>query len=114
MPPTPDEIELRARFDELRREEQARVPAYRPPDRQPKRRPAMRKRFLAAAAMLLIVFAIASWRASWRRDAPPSATTNAPSFQWTAPTDFLLQTPQSDLLRTTPRFGAPLSLPKGS
>ena len=114
MPPAPDEIELRARFDELRREEQARIPAYRPPHHLPKRRPPVRMRFLAAAAMLLIVVAIASWRTSSQRDAQRPAAVEVPSLQWTAPTDFLLQTPQSDLLRTTPRFGAPLSLPKGS
>ena len=112
--PAPDEIELRARFDELRREEQARIPPYRPPDRLAKRRPGVRMRFLAAAATVLILVAIASWRGSWRRDAPPHAAIDAKPFQWTAPTDFLLQTPQSDLMRTTPRIGAPLSLPKGS
>ncbi len=67
------------------------------------RRPGVRFRFAAIAAVLVLA-AVGTWIVLKQRPARPVATI-AQLSQWRAPTDFLLQTPGGEFLRTVPRFG---------
>jgi hypothetical protein len=104
---SPDDHEIRALFDGLRRDEAKRIPPYRRPTSAAQ---SSRPVFLRAITAMLLIAAVGILLL--RREQPQQPVPNeVASFTWTAPTDFLLDTPQSDLLRTTPRIGAPIPLP---
>lgn len=109
---TDDEQDLRRLFNELRRAEEAWVPHFQQVLNGARTREALRRRspvlrFAALAACLsaaTVVFVLV------RRPAPGpirAATQENPSDVrlevWKSPTDFLLETPASELLHSTPR-----------
>jgi hypothetical protein len=67
------------------------------------RRPSLLLRFAAVGAVLVLA-ATGTWIGLKQRPARPAAAITQLS-QWRAPTDFLLETPGSEFLRTVPRFG---------
>ena len=100
---SPDD--LRDTFHELRAEERLRVPPFRVAQTRvsaPHRVSGPHYLRLAVALLLLLVIGAA---VLLRRQ--PPAHSNQSISTWRAPTDFLLQTPGSKLLRTVPTFGGP-------
>jgi hypothetical protein len=96
-----DDRDLRARFAELRRQDVLRAPEFAGLMHRARR--ARRPMFtrMAAAAVCVLVAGLLVLTLHLRHPAPP-----APSLtQWRSPTEFLLQTPGRDLLRSVPRFG---------
>ena len=98
-----DDEELRQRFASLRREHHIVAPAFRDTlaaARARPRRAAHRLGFAAAAALLLVALALIRTVRHRHRTSVDLA-----SVRVHAPTDFLLQLPGADLLRTMPRLG---------
>ncbi|HEX3093818.1 MAG TPA: hypothetical protein VHW72_14395 [Candidatus Angelobacter sp.] len=92
---------LRRRFAVLRREEEQQAPEF---DRLWQVRPEARERhgrWFVAAACALIALALLCIRSVQH----PDDKTVASITEWKAPTDFLLETPGRDLLRTVPEIG---------
>jgi hypothetical protein len=115
---TENDQDLRDRFAALRRDEETRAPGFaamsKPSTRQVRRRsPA---RLIAATTLLTAVIAVALWlspagwnhefwnRELWRPHRDQGSQV-ASITKWKSPTDFLLQTPGSELLRTVPDLG---------
>ena len=102
---TEDDQELRTRFAQLKREDRARVPAFRRPSRNaaPRWRPAVRVALAAAVVLVAVVLSRPDQtsRRMARRFVDPGATA------WTSPTDFLLITPGSEFMRSVPAVGSP-------
>jgi len=98
-----DDLDLRQRFHELRDEEQRAIPPFAtsaPPPRALVRRWAP----LAAAASLLlivstVIFTVRPRSVSFTASDRAAATAVA---EWQPQTDFLLRTPGSELLTSTP------------
>jgi hypothetical protein len=98
-----DDRDLRDRFARLRDEDRAHLPAFRVAREAP--RWTWSPRVLIAAAIILIALVLAR----------PDRTPTNPSIQfvdlraatWRSPTDFLLVTPGSELLRSVPEVGLP-------
>jgi hypothetical protein len=88
-------------FQELRDEEQRHVPPFRVA--QAGGREA--RRYTLAMAMLLLFVIGAAVLLRRHSSTQPNAANSIST--WKAPTDFLLQTPESKLLRTVPSFGIP-------
>ncbi len=94
---------LRDRFAALRREEERQAPEFASlwPGRA--RAPRGKTRWLVAAVCALIVVAAVLWlRSAGRKPADVSVVSLT---EWKAPTDFLLETPGRELLRTVPEIG---------
>jgi hypothetical protein len=109
--------ELRSRFVALRREEAAQAPEFVAPGRGVvpratasregirRRRGWTAGRLMAVSACSITILALAWW---WRLmpQKPGHEGTPAVSItEWRAPTDFLLETPGRELLRTVPSIG---------
>ena len=95
-----EERDLRARFQELRDEELRFAPPFRTPGRQ---RLAPRRLLAAAAAFVLLAFVVAISVRSGRTtfsDSDRAAVKTVAA--WHPPTEFLLHTPGSEILVTTP------------
>jgi hypothetical protein len=94
---------LRPRFAALRREEDQQAPEFA---RLWQARAGARRRhahWFAATACALIALLVFLWiRSAQRR---PDDKTVASITEWKAPTDFLLETPGRELLRTVPEIG---------
>jgi hypothetical protein len=94
---------LRRRFAVLRREEAEHAPEF---GRLWHGRPGVRGRqirwFVAAACALIALLSLLWMRSAQRR---PDDKTVASITEWKAPTDFLLETPGRELLRTVPEIG---------
>ena len=99
---SPDEL-LRRRFAGLRREEQQWMPEFATTWAQKTSVPRSWKRWFAVATCALIALATLLWMRSTKR---PENNTVASITEWKAPTDFLLETPGRELLRTVPEIGA--------
>ena len=98
-----DEHELRERFAALRREESAGAPEFRRVLAAARTRPRSGRRdvgFLAAAALVLIAFVAILTVLHGHRTPVDLA-----GVRVHVPTDFLLQVPGAELLRTVPRLG---------
>jgi hypothetical protein len=104
-----DEADLRAAFASMRHEDAARAPTFEAVVTAASRGAAKRRRpwlvpaltgTVAAAALVVAITAVV------RRPEPrvPAARS---IDEWTAPTDFLLETPGRDFLGSVPRFGVP-------
>lgn len=124
-----DDSGLRELFREAREADERSAPAFRVVRRRSLRHPIQRRwpeyavgSVIAALALLVaLVWPKASEKAPGGLS---RAESNATSFeQWTAPTDFLLETPGRELLISTPAIGLgipessdvkPLSNPKGT
>ena len=98
--PSPDE--LRDSFRDLRDAEQRHVPPFRS---LVERRPSGRRRLRYTFAIAALLLVVAGASLLHRRMTRPVTTTSIST--WKAPTDFLLQTPNTKLLRTVPTFGMP-------
>jgi hypothetical protein len=100
-----DERDLRDLFARLKAEERPHVAPFRAPTRRAPRRPLWVPRIAVAAAIALIAFMLA------RPDHPPRnvafETVDLGAAIWRSPTDFLLITPGSELMRTVPAVGSP-------
>ena len=100
-----DDRDLRARFAQLREEDRTGVPAFRAP--QPEKAPQRWSvsRVAAVAAVILIALVLA-----WPNQRPPAVARQGVDLSvvaWRSPTDFLLITPGSELLRRVPAVGSP-------
>ena len=110
---TPDDRDLRERFAALRAEEQRRAPRFSAvwaaaEDRRGRRQGRRAGLRLAAAfaGAALLTLAVFVWRPSSPPPPAPGSEPVPPSItEWRAPTDFLLETPGREVLRTVPRFG---------
>ncbi len=103
----PDDSHLRHSFEELRKREAAEAPSFHSVRARTVKRTSARV-FLAAAAVLLVVtlsLVIGSRRQPSPASQPAVSTVPITAVSRPAPTDFLLQTPQRNLLRTVPKFG---------
>ena len=95
--------DLRGRFAALRHEEEQQAPEFAALWRHRPRSSRGKARWLAVAACVVIVAAAVIWqRAPGRR---PQDFSVASITEWKAPTDFLLETPGRELLRTVPAIG---------
>jgi hypothetical protein len=101
---TGSDQDLRGRFAALRREEEKQVPEFGSLLRPRRRTSGGRVYWLAGAACVLVLLVAVLWQRS-TRPRPPEVWV-ASITQWKAPTDFLLQTPGSELLRGVPEIGA--------
>ncbi|HVG90408.1 MAG TPA: hypothetical protein VNB54_02860 [Alphaproteobacteria bacterium] len=94
---------LRRRFAALRREEDPQAPEF---GTLWKSRAGARRRqarwFATAVCMLVALLALLWIRSAQRR---PDEKAVASITEWKAPTDFLLETPGRELLRTVPQIG---------
>lgn len=95
--------QLRRRFAGLRQEDERGVPSFAVLWRSRQRKPERRIRWVFATGATAIVFAGLFWL--WAVRHGPETTTVASITEWKAPTDFLLETPGRDLLRTVPEIG---------
>ena len=98
-----DDRSLRELFARLKHEDRARTPPFRTPERRVRTRPVWLPRVAIAAAIALIAIVLTR---------PDHPSRNVPVIDlgaatWHSPTDFLLVTPGSDLMRTVPAFGSP-------
>lgn len=102
--------DLRKRFAALRREEGAKVPEFALPSRAAAPRVRWRPvdKFIGVAVCLLTIAGVgtlwlhlASQRRGTELGKPVASITD-----WKGPTDFLLETPGRELLRTVPAIGA--------
>ena len=106
---TDNDQDLRDRFARLRREEEARVPAFATFLR-PSPKPALRRKpglfIVATACLALTIAAILGLRPLFRSPHPEPGNQAASISEWKPPTSFLLDTPGRTLLTTVPAIGA--------
>jgi hypothetical protein len=103
-----DDEQLRERFAALRREHTIAAPVFRDTmtaarsrsPRPPRPRAGHRLGFAAGAALLLVALVLILTARNRHR-----TTVDLASVRVHAPTDFLLQLPGADLLRTMPQLG---------
>jgi hypothetical protein len=100
-----DDRDLRDLFARLKSDERARIAPFRAPIRRATPQPLWVPRIAVAAAIVVITLVLV------RPDHPRQDVAFEPldlrAATWRSPTDFLLVTPGSELLRTVPAVGAP-------
>lgn len=98
-----DDRVLRELFARLKHEDRVRIPSFRTPERRVRTRSVWLPRVAIAAAIALVAIVLA------RPDGPSRnvSVVDLGAATWRSPTDFLLVTPGSDLMRTVPAFGSP-------
>ncbi len=100
-----DDRELRELFARLKQEDRARTPSFRTPIAREAPRWGRGTRVVVAAAVILITLVLA------RPDRTPRnmarQVVDLGTAAWRSPTDFLLITPGSQLLRSVPAVGLP-------
>lgn len=108
------ENRFRELFDSARRRDEASAPRFqqvlrreRPTERAVRIPLAARVAAIAIALALIGLLAV-SRRVAGPTVVPPVTGELLSSARWSGPTDFLLATPGGDLLRSTPRIGAPM------
>jgi len=97
--------DLRARFAVLRKVEEAQAPEFSIPARRGADHGRRRRagKLIAVAACLVTIVTVVIWL---RVVSPkPDGNRVASITEWKAPTDFLLETPGRDMLRTVPAIG---------
>ena len=100
--------DLRKQFASMRREDAGRTPSFHRVLQNPKRTRLIDTRLRAVMACLVIAaIALPAFLSFRHRAATAPATTALWLADWRAPTDFLLNTPGRDLLRTVPQIGEP-------
>jgi hypothetical protein len=95
---------LQRRFAALRQEEDQQAPEFARLWQAGAGAQRRQTRWFAATACALIALLAFLWIRSVQRRADDK--TVASITEWKAPTDFLLETPGSELLRTVPEIGA--------
>ena len=100
---TDDDRSLRELFTRLKHEDRARTPLFRVPEPRVATRSPWVPRVAIAAGIALVAIVLA------RPDRPSQnvSTVDLGTATWRSPTDFLLATPGSDLMRTVPALGSP-------
>lgn len=98
-----DDRSLRELFARLKQEDRGRIPSFRMPKGRARTRAVWVPRVAIAAAIALVAIVLARPD----RPAPSVSVVDLGSVTWRSPTDFLLATPGSDLMRTVPAFGSP-------
>jgi hypothetical protein len=93
---------LRGRFAALRREDEQSVPGFAGLWRARARSPRRWTYWLATAACAVVILAGLLWLRSVRPGSKVDKTVSI--TEWKAPTDFLLETPGREMLRTVPRL----------
>jgi hypothetical protein len=94
---------LRGRFAALRGEDERGSPGFAGLWQMRARMPRRRNYWLATAVCAVVILAGLFLLRSMQR--VPEVNTMASITEWKAPTDFLLETPGRELLRTVPRVG---------
>jgi hypothetical protein len=108
------ERRLRELFESARRRDEASAPRFpevlrrEGPTERALRIPLAGRLAAVAIALALIGFLAVSRRLARPTAVPPVKGGLLSSGHWSGPTDFLLATPGGDLLRSTPRIGAPM------
>lgn len=98
-----DESDIRERFADLRAEERAFIPRF--DWMRHRRRPYVAWRMIAVtAALLLVVIATILVRAPSTEFSASDRAAVRSVADWHPPTDFLLRTPGSEMLTTTPHI----------
>jgi hypothetical protein len=102
-----DDRDLRDRFAVLRREEEAQAPRFALPLRVPvaPRGRWSAPRLVGVTVSLVAMVVAVFWLGIVAPKPPRNGVAVASITEWTAPTDFLLQTPGGELLRTVPAVG---------
>jgi hypothetical protein len=96
-----NESDLRERFAQLRAEEQRGVPRF---SIEWRRRHVIWRAIAATAALLLIVVLSLTIRSHPTQFSASDRAAARSVAEWTPPTDFLLRTPGSEMLTTTPKI----------
>jgi hypothetical protein len=98
--------DLRARFAELRRTEEAATPPFIFPSlgRAERNRRWLTARLIAVGVCVLVAASVFLARLGSPRP-ERNVKTVASITEWKSPTDFLLKTPGNELLRTVPAIG---------
>ncbi len=98
--------ELRARFAALRQEEAAQAPVFRglAGVRTERGRGRSAGQMIAVTVCLVAMTAVALWLHLTPRKPEPGKFV-ASITEWSSPTDFLLETPGREVLRTVPAIG---------
>jgi hypothetical protein len=101
---SPGNEQLRRRFAGLRQEDERDTPQFAALWRRRQRKTQHGSRWLmaGACAVIAVVGLLWLWAVRSRPEGPMVASITA----WRAPTDFLLETPGRELLRTVPKIGA--------
>jgi hypothetical protein len=99
-----EDKDLRERFATLRREEETQAPDFVVLTARRRRRP-VRKFVIIAACVVAILAAALLLRPVPRKPEQGAGGNIASITKWKAPTDFLLETPGRELLRSVPTIG---------
>jgi hypothetical protein len=105
-----DDQEFRERFASLRREDAKRAPGFERLLQRSPRRSASHLGALAAASCLLVAATVVTVLQLSHRSRPAPYDATPSLANWRAPTDFLLDTPGRELLRSVPQIGQPSEL----
>jgi len=99
--------DLRARFVELRRDEEAQAPgfAFPPPQWIGQSRRWSARRLIAGAVCAITLVAAVLWLRFVPSQRARTGQPVASLTEWRSPTDFLLETPGRELLRSVPSIG---------
>jgi hypothetical protein len=99
--------DLGARFADLRSEEEALAPEFALPlpSASRGRRRSVGKRIAFAASLVTATAVVLVLRFAPQKAHPEPGRPVASLTEWKAPTDFLLETPGRELLRTVPAIG---------
>ena len=98
-----DDADLRERFAQLRAEERIGIPRFEPVPRR-RKHPVGWRMIAATATLLLVVILTITVRSHPTRFSDSDRAVVRSVAVWHPPTDFLLRTPGSEMLTTTPRI----------
>jgi hypothetical protein len=98
-----EEADLRERFAQLRAEERLGIPRFEAEPR-PRKRPVVWRAIAAPAALLAVIVAIITIHSHPTAFSDSDRAVVRSVTEWHPPTDFLLHTPGSEMLTTTPRI----------
>lgn len=112
-----DDRHLRELFRAARQEDSAGAPAFQGLLRRshPRSDTVYRVRLVrpVLAALVIVLAVTVAYLRRGGPQPPPATQPLLSDVSWDGPTDFLLETPGGELLRSTPRIGVPLSIEVG-
>jgi hypothetical protein len=107
-----EEREIASALAQLRKADEASAPPFRATLTSPQARRSAPGPVLAAATLLVVIVGLVvfEWKhpPASQRPAPAPSSAKASLESWESPTDFLLETPGSELWRRLPRLAEPL------